>query len=299
MFVTEGPEKTGIDRHPGRDDRQAVLPSWEGHDSDVNDVQFSPDGSMLATAGEDGVLKSGIPATGDLRSSVREGAQVSGSRSAPTGRSWRPRGRTRRRSGSPSPSTGQGRAHRSGGSRSRSRRRSVPTGSSVAVARRLACRVPCSTCRIGSRGSSSWTHLPVDTIAWDPDGRRIATGAFDSSVRIWDGRTGRLEIELLGQSGTVHSVDWSPDESRLVSAGSDGAAQGLGDRRGRRPRADVLSGQDTRRASSRCSPRTARSLIGGNAGSRREDLGRRRSGRRRGGQRAHRPAGARGRRVPA
>ncbi len=53
-FVTEGPENTGtIDL---RDETTGdSVRSWIGHEnSDVNDVKFSPDGSMLATAGDDG-----------------------------------------------------------------------------------------------------------------------------------------------------------------------------------------------------------------------------------------------------
>ena len=35
----------------------ASVVSWRGHEVDVNDVAFSDDGSMLATTGDDGMLK--------------------------------------------------------------------------------------------------------------------------------------------------------------------------------------------------------------------------------------------------
>ncbi len=70
VFVTEGPENTGT-----IDLRDATtgdsVRSWTGHEnSDVNDVRFSPDGSMLATTGDDGLLKMWDPDTGELIASV-------------------------------------------------------------------------------------------------------------------------------------------------------------------------------------------------------------------------------------
>ncbi len=56
LFVTEGPEESGLvtlrDATSG-----AAVSSWKGHEVDVNDVAFSDDGSMLATTGDDGMLK--------------------------------------------------------------------------------------------------------------------------------------------------------------------------------------------------------------------------------------------------
>jgi len=72
-FVTEGPENTGtIDL---RDvESGASVRSWVGHEnSDVNDVKFSPDGSMLATAGDDGLLKLWDPETGERISEIQGG----------------------------------------------------------------------------------------------------------------------------------------------------------------------------------------------------------------------------------
>ena len=34
-----------------------AVDSWKGHEVDLNDVAFSDDGSMLATTGDDGLLK--------------------------------------------------------------------------------------------------------------------------------------------------------------------------------------------------------------------------------------------------
>ena len=77
-FVTEGPENTGT-----IDLRDATtgdsVRSWIGHEnSDVNDVKFSPDGSMLATAGDDGFLKVWDPETGELIFEVQAPGGVAG-----------------------------------------------------------------------------------------------------------------------------------------------------------------------------------------------------------------------------
>ena len=71
VFVTEGPENTGTIDLRDATTGESVR-SWVGHeDSDVNDVQFSTDGSMLATAGDDGFLKIWDPDTGEEIASVR------------------------------------------------------------------------------------------------------------------------------------------------------------------------------------------------------------------------------------
>ena len=68
-FVTEGPEDTGTIEL-----RDAVtgdtVRTWTGHEIDVNDVRFSDDGSLLATGGDDALLKVWDPATGDLIASI-------------------------------------------------------------------------------------------------------------------------------------------------------------------------------------------------------------------------------------
>jgi WD40 repeat protein len=66
--------------------------------------------------------------------------------------------------------------------------------------------------------------LPPQGVSWSPDGRHIA-GTSEGAVRVWDAETGTLQHALLGHSGSVFAVAWSPDSSRLVSGGSDGTAK--------------------------------------------------------------------------
>jgi len=54
-------------------------------------------------------------------------------------------------------------------------------------------------------------------IAVSSDGRVIATGGADRTVRLWDADTGREEAVLEGHPAAVQGVEFSPD-SRVVAA---------------------------------------------------------------------------------
>ncbi|CEP00326.1 unnamed protein product (mitochondrion) [Plasmodiophora brassicae] len=62
---------------------------------------------------------------------------------------------------------------------------------------------------------------PVNHMAFSPDGRLIASAAFDHSIRIWDGQTGRFLATLRGHVQAVYSVAWSADSRLLVSGSRD------------------------------------------------------------------------------
>jgi len=60
---------------------------------------------------------------------------------------------------------------------------------------------------------------PINLTSYSPDGRLIASGAFDKSVKLWDGKTGKFIGSLRGHVGSVYQVCWSAD-SRLLASGS-------------------------------------------------------------------------------
>ncbi len=61
----------------------------------------------------------------------------------------------------------------------------------------------------------------AECVAWSPDGRRIAGGARDHVLRIWDAATGTLLQEFVGHTSYVQGVAWSPDGAKLATAGRD------------------------------------------------------------------------------
>src|SRR6478736_486853 len=65
-------------------------------------------------------------------------------------------------------------------------------------------------------------HAWVNDVAYSPDGRRIATGSADKTVRIWDADTGQpIGAPLRGHDEAVLRVAFSPDGHRIASGGID------------------------------------------------------------------------------
>jgi WD40 repeat protein len=62
---------------------------------------------------------------------------------------------------------------------------------------------------------------PVTTCAFDPGGRRIASGSVDSTLRVWDAETGAGIALLTGHSGPITDCAFSPGGRRIVSASED------------------------------------------------------------------------------
>jgi WD40 repeat protein len=62
---------------------------------------------------------------------------------------------------------------------------------------------------------------PVYSVAFSPDGKRLASGSMDQTVKVWDAATGQETLTLKGHTGPVYSVAFSPDGKRLASASAD------------------------------------------------------------------------------
>jgi WD40 repeat protein len=68
------------------------------------------------------------------------------------------------------------------------------------------------------RGHRSYVY----PVAYSPDGRWIASGGWDSTIRLWDAVTGEDCGPPWDNGDVVKTLDFSPDGSRLVSGRHDG-----------------------------------------------------------------------------
>jgi WD40 repeat protein len=198
----------------------------------IRSVAWSPDGSKIATASDDGTIwspwssSSGsllLSYTGhsDSVSSVAwspDGSKIATASWDGTARVW-------------SSSSGSTLLTLTGHRKAVSSVAWSPDGSKIVTGSQD------STARVWSSSSGSTLLMltghggNVYSVAWSPDGSKIVTGSQDSTARVWSSSSGSMLLMLTGHggsdyySGSVSSVAWSPDGSKIVTGSQDGTAR--------------------------------------------------------------------------
>ncbi|MFD3504963.1 NB-ARC domain-containing protein [Streptomyces sp. NPDC058678] len=211
-----------IDRWPPPDlPDPALIRILTGHTARVNAVVFSPDGTRLATGGDDGMVRVWDLAAGEILHTMaghtrRVNAAVfsyDGARLVTAGDDWRVR--------IWDPATGRS-LHTLTGHTSEVRALALsPDGTRLVTAEYfgmvrvwdLATGRPLQI--VGSFTGG------VNAVVFSHDGSRLATVANDGTVQIWDSATGEALYTLVGHTRRVNAVALSPNGTCLVTAGDD------------------------------------------------------------------------------
>jgi WD40 repeat protein/serine/threonine protein kinase len=61
----------------------------------------------------------------------------------------------------------------------------------------------------------------VNSVAYSPDGKRLASASADKTVKVWEAQTGKEIFTFKGHAGLIQSVVFSPDGKSLASVSLD------------------------------------------------------------------------------
>lgn len=63
--------------------------------------------------------------------------------------------------------------------------------------------------------------LYIRSVVFSPDGKKLATGAENKTIRVWEIESKQVVYSFLGHDQEIYSLDWSKDGKVLVSGSGD------------------------------------------------------------------------------
>ena len=227
-------EAAGIRRTPQVEEalREALKAShigsvYEGHEADVNDLTYAPDGSWIASSSDDGTIQLWDPDSGEPRTTISfddgSGGRIYSLEVDPGGETlasageavdltlWDPDSGDRILA---IPLPGDGFVYTLSFS---------PDGERLASAG--GDDVLIWDVASGERAGSIDVPGGAFGASYSPDGRLVATAGGDGVIRVWESEAGRQVSAFEGHQGLAFAAWFSPDGSRLVTAAEDRTAR--------------------------------------------------------------------------
>ena len=197
-----------------------------GHTDMVEALVVAPDGSWLASASWDQMVRIWDPATGRRRHTLTghtnmvralvaapDGSWLASASDDHTARIW-------------DPATGQHRQTLTGHASSEEVLLVAPDGSWLASVSEEDGKVVRIWDTLTGRHRTLTGHAGIVTrLAVAPDGSWLASAGWDNTVRIWDPATRQHRHTLTGHTDTVRALVAAPDGSWLASASDDHTAR--------------------------------------------------------------------------